>query len=532
MTFTMDTQFNKLLSSPAGKQWSSLQPAPHHGINLPLFSLHSAKSCGIGEYTDLLPLIDYCKETGLKIIQLLPLNDTGLDTSPYSALSANALNPLHLGIASLPFIDNDPSLQQLIEEMQGLNSTFRVSYKQVAPQRDFFLHAYFTRFSKKIIESEAYQQFVQETPWLANYALYKSLKVFSSWSCWENWPEDIRNPTVSSRAKYACKFESEIELHQVIQFLCYQQMKAVKAYAKEKGIFLKGDIPILINRESADVWGERELFDINYAAGAPPDMYAKEGQKWGFPLYNWQAHESHNYAWWRQRLKTASHFYDIYRVDHIVGFFRIWAVPLAQKATDGKFIPEDPSSWIAHGEKIIRMMLEEQTMLPIGEDLGTVPPDVRSCLRTLGVCGTKVMRWERLWDEDRRFIPPQSYILESMTTVSTHDSDTLQQWWIDSPEEAKEYAESKGWEFITPLTPEHHFAILYDSHHTGSFFHINLLNEYLALIPGMTSGNLEDERINKPGIIADTNWSYRFKPSVEEIVSNPSLRTLITDLIS
>jgi 4-alpha-glucanotransferase len=279
------------------------------------------------------------------------------------------------------------------------------------------------------------------------------------------------------------------------------------------------------------VWLHRKIFDLEYSAGAPPDMFSVDGQNWGFPVYNWDALAKQHYRWWKERLKWASRYYHIYRIDHIVGFFRIWTIPRNLDGKSGKFVPEDENLWIDHGQRLIMMMLESNEMLPIGEDLGVVPTTVRECLTTLGICGTKVMRWERKWEEDKRYIPAQEYPIISMTTVSTHDSETLQQWWQMNPQEAQDYAIFKGWHYQPVLSREYHQAILWESHHTASLFHVNPLQEYLALIPGLTQPHLEDERINVPGIVSKKNWTYRFKPSLEELTSNSTLKHCIQEII-
>lgn len=520
-----------ILSTLAAAQWKAVGIKNHHGFDIPLFSLHSKHSCGIGEFTDLLPLIPWCKELGLDVLQLLPLNDTGPETSPFLTLSAYALNPMHLGLEQLPNVQDHSALTTMVRELKQFNKSQHVNYRVLYSSRRAFLHEYFNRFHESIQSSTAFQNFLKDNAWIQGYALFKALKEFSSWSSWEHWPEEVKNPTPASLLKLLNRFESDILFHEIVQFLCFQQLQAVKKAAQEQGVLLMGDIPILINRESADVWLERSLFHLEYAAGAPPDMYSEEGQKWGFPLYNWEEMEKTNYAWWRARLKIAGKFYHLYRVDHIVGFFRIWGIPIHQKAIEGRFIPEDPATWIPHGEKILRIMLEEQSMLPIGEDLGVIPPEVRVCLNRLGVCGTKVMRWERMWNEDRRFINIQDYPPISLTTVSTHDSEPLQLWWSSNQSEAHDYARHKGWTYMPTLTPEQQTAILWDSHHTQSLFHINLLQEYLALIPGMTWSSPAEERINLPGIVSEKNWSYRFRPSVEELVQSNELRMLMKKLL-
>ena len=177
------------------------------------------------------------------------------------------------------------------------------------------------------------------------------------------------------------------------------------------------------------------------------------------------------------------------------------------------------------------MMLNASEMLPIGEDLGVVPPEVRTCLSSLGICGTRVMRWQRRWDEDGQFIAPQDYPIDSMTTVSTHDSETLQHWWKAYPIEAQLFANFKGWSYQPLLSHDHHREILWDSHHTSSLFHINLIQEYLALIPGLSWPTPEEERINIPGLISDRNWTYRLKLPLEELIQQKSLTHLMKELI-
>jgi 4-alpha-glucanotransferase len=501
----------KLLASPAGAQWQKIGVRNHHGVVIPLFSLHGKSSCGIGEYPDLIPIIDWCKEVGFEVVQLLPLNDTGQETSPYSALSAFALNPIHLHLDLPP----QTELPQ------------RIDYKSTLNQKDAFLRNYFALHGSEIMSQDDFRQFKEDQSfWLQDYAVFKALKIFQKWKKWEEWPQEFKN-----NEHLPPEIIKEAEYHQFVQFLCFQQFRDVKRYAAKNNIYLKGDIPILINRESADVWRRPELFSLEFSAGAPPDFYSKEGQNWGFPLYRWDMHEKENYHWWKERLHTAENFYDLYRVDHVVGFFRIWAIPLKLSAKQGFFFPQDNKVWIPQGEQIMRVMLKNSFMLPIGEDLGTVPPEVRECLSRLGICGTKVMRWERHWHGDQSFINPQAYPPESMTTVSTHDSETLHQWWKNQSQEAALYAQSQGWIYTPELSKGQEFSILSASHRSGSLFHINLLQEYLSLIPNLTWPAPEDERINVPGIISDKNWTYRFRPSIEEIIGNEELKQNIKQII-
>lgn len=221
----------------------------------------------------------------------------------------------------------------------------------------------------------------------------------------------------------------------------------------------------------------------------------------------------------------------ISRIDHIVGFFRIWTIPLGKTGKEGAFAPQDEKEWIDHGQKILLMMINACDMLLIGEDLGVVPTEARKCLTALGICGTRVIRWERDWEGDKKFISPSDYLVESMTTVGTHDTETLQQWWKDNSAETQLFARYKGWCYQEHLSREHLKEILWDSHHSASLFHINPLQEYLGLIPGLSWQNPEDERINIPGSVTDRNWCYRLRPSLEELDQQMGLKHLVQELI-
>lgn len=521
-----------LLQSPAGKHWVKIGVRNHHGFVIPIFSMHSRESCGIGEFFDLLPLLPWLKNLGMDIIQTLPINDTGREASPYSALSAYAINPLFLSLSRLPNISHYPSLVEKLAPMQALNSFKKISYPIVQNLKTDFLLEYFYLAFSDFSNTSDYLQFLKDNAkWLEGYALFKSLKIAHAWHCWEDWEPELKDINEEKYQALVKQHPDQVSFHSFVQYLCFLQWKDVKNEANKNRILLKGDIPILINRDSADVWLNRRLFLMDESTGAPPDMYAEEGQNWGFPIFNWPEIEKDDYAWWRERLRVASELYDIYRIDHVVGFFRIWAIKVGDIARNGRFLPENSAEWIGHGKKIMEVMLKSSHMLPIAEDLGTVLPEFRACLASLGICGTKVMRWERKWHEEGQpFIDPAEYPSLSMTTVSTHDSETLQLWWKNQYEEAQKFAQFKRWEYSPILSKEQQKAILRDSHHSGSLFHINLLQEYLTLLPEMSWPNLEDERINVPGVVSDNNWSYRFRPSVEEIVNSAPLRQLILEI--
>lgn len=520
-----------IASTPAAPHWSAVGIHHHHGIGVPLFSLHS-DGRAIGNYRDLIPLIIWCKEVGFDVIQLLPLNDTGHETSPYSAISAFALNPLHLDLQVLPYLHDDTTLLLALKEEPRLPAdTLRVDYEGVRRFHESFLSRYIERWGERLAEDPQWQEFMTKMPWLESYALYKALKAAHSWRSWECWDNGAMAPSPEGYRLLLQRHQATVFYHSMIQFLCWRQWEEVRNCATTHGVLLKGDLPILINRDSADVWHHRHLFDLTLSAGAPPDMYSAEGQNWGIPLYRWYEEGTRLFTWWRERLQSAEKLYHLYRLDHLVGFFRIWAIPPGLSGRDGSFVPSDWTLWIPDGEKRLRHLLASTLLFPIGEDLGVVPQQVRACLGRLAICGTKVMRWERDWGEhEGPYLDTATYSPLSLTTVSTHDTETLRQWWRHNQDDAKLLASTYEWEYQEELTPDLLRAILHLSHHSSSLWHINLLSEYLGLSPELSWPDPDDERINTPGTCLPTNWSFRLRPSVEALVSDKALAETIREL--
>jgi 4-alpha-glucanotransferase len=505
---------------PARTEWQKIGMHHHHGIALPLGAIRNLQNSGTGEFLDLIPLITWCKEIGFDTIQLLPINDSGSDPSPYSALTSLALHPIYLTLRELPYLDKFPELQKELTALQSCNSSAKVCYHKVLASKIAFLRDYYKKAFPLIASLPSYKEFAKQQ-WLHWYALYKCHKETEKGKAWWNWSSELIKPS-----------DEELQFHYMVQYLAFTQWELVKEHAEKNAVFLKGDLPILLNRDSSDVWQHKELFNFDYSAGAPPDMYSQAGQNWGFPLYNWDVEENQGFAFWKERLKIAEKLYHIYRLDHIVGFFRIWAIPMNRPATEGFFLPKDSNLWIPQGEKILSMMLDSSTMLPIGEDLGAVPAEVRATMMRLGIPGTKILRWERYWGQGDAFIDPKSFSPLSMSSVSTHDSETLAEWWEKYPQDSSVYAATLGLTDSQTLDPVHREAILRVCHSSNSLFHINLLQEYLGMFEELSWENPEDDRINIPGQVLDANWTYRFKPTLQEITEHAKLQSFMKELRS
>ncbi len=475
---------------------------------------------------DLIPLISWLKEVHFDLLQLLPLYDTHGGASPYAPVSSCALNPIYLNLNDLPNAKRSDKREEVLSRLSELNPLPRVDYALVDQLKTAFLDDYVLNEGEEFFQSRSFEQFVCSQSWLKPYALYKALSSLSGTSDWKKWKQQWRDPSGNWDRLYE-DHRQMLDKHCLIQYFCALQMGEVKKFADSEGVLIKGDCPILIGKESADVWADRSLFKVDYRAGAPPDYYNPDGQDWGFPLYRWEAHVAQGFAWWKNRLAALEPFCHLYRLDHVVGFYRIWA-----KWSEGKsgFIPEDSSVWISDGESRLKILLESSDLLPIGEDLGTVPKEVKKSLKHLGICGTKVLRWET--EASGKYIPFEEYEPLSMSTLSTHDSETLASWWKTHREDARNFSLFMGWEDESELTFARHLHVLKACHATPSLFHINLIQEYLSLFDELSHSDPADERINTPGVDSADNWTYRLRPTIEEIRSHQELQKVMQEISS
>lgn len=427
------------------------------------------------------------------MVQLLPLYDTGDDPSPYNAVSANALNPIYISLHALPGIPLEP--------LQKLNALERFDYSFILKAKLALLKAHFQE-NRNTFNKEKEEAFLIRFPWVNAYAQFKS----------QDAPED--------KSFYIW-----------LQSIAYGQMHAVKMHAESKKVFIKGDIPILVSPQSIDVKTHLDIFDLSLIAGAPPDFYNEEGQRWGFPLYKFEAQVANGFAFWKERLRSAKEIFHLYRLDHIVGLFRAWGIPPGKKPIEGHYVPEERYKWRYQGETQLKTLIEASSMLPVGEDLGIIPYETREVMAALGIPGTKVIRWERDWTGDLHFIPYADYPVASMTTVSTHDSEPVISWWKYHPTDAEAFAHFKGWHYTSHLSEQHQIDILRDSHTTPSLLHINLLQEYLSLFPDLQYADESLWRINTPGTVSPLNWSVRYRPFIEELQEHLALSQLMKGLI-
>jgi 4-alpha-glucanotransferase len=321
------------------------------GIAIPVFSLRSENSFGVGEFTDLKLLADWCGAVGLKLIQILPINDTiatktWVDSYPYAAISAFALHPIYLNLATVATAANQWMVADLEAERVRLNKLDALDYEAVMSAKLGCLRKLFEAQKAHTFEGKDYQLFFQENkPWLVPYAAFSALRDKFATPELSRWPQFKR---YDARA-IAAEFRTDETLRQAaffyyfLQFHLHSQLQDAANYAHSHGIILKGDIAIGVSRNGADAWQAPELYHMEMQAGAPPDLFGIKGQNWGFPTYNWPRMKATGFAWWKQRFEQMGNYFDAFRIDHILGFFRIWSVPMsAVEGILGYFAPALP----------------------------------------------------------------------------------------------------------------------------------------------------------------------------------------------
>jgi len=422
----------QLLNSACKDKWKRIGVNKRAGVVVPLFSVYSQKSIGTGDLDDLRLLIDWAKETGNSIIQLLPLNEVGSTFCPYDSISSFALEPVYISLEKIPKKHKntfEAKIEKLKEEF--LRSKTYVDYR-IKKAKLQLLWDMFIAEGEDV--SDELRKFIEDNIyWLQDFALFKVIKEYQSGKAWDEWEDKYKYRNQVALENFKKKHKREINFQMWVQWWLYKQFKEVKRYAKSKKIFIKGDLPILVSRDSADVWAHPEFFKLEYASGAPPDMYAAKGQRWGMPTYNWEKISADGYRYLKEKLKYAEGFYDILRIDHVVGLFRIWSIPshepLENKGLNGFFDPKEEGKWGEHGRKILSVMLENTDMLLCAEDLGIIPKVCPDTLKELCIPGNDVQRWVKDWKVKHDFLLPQDYRALSVAMLSTHDTTNWPAWW-------------------------------------------------------------------------------------------------------
>lgn len=306
------------------------------GTQVPVFSLRTRKSAGIGDFGDLKTMIDFVASTGQKVLQLLPINDTTIthtwtDSYPYSCISVFAIHPQYADLHALPELKNAKARAEAEKTRAELNALDKIDYEKVNDFKINYLRQIFNQEGEKMMKTAEYKAFFQASElWLVPYAQYSYLRDKNGTADFNQWPDhqvwDEAERKVLADPKTAAY--KNVAFFYFVQFVLDRQMQEAHEHAKAKGVILKGDIPIGVNRNGCDVWTEPKYFNLNGQAGAPPDDFSANGQNWGFPTYNWFEMLKDGCQWWNRRFQNMARYFDAYRIDHVLGFFRIWEIPV------------------------------------------------------------------------------------------------------------------------------------------------------------------------------------------------------------
>lgn len=424
--------YSHFLNTKTSEKWQRIGLKRRAGVIAPLFSIYSANSIGIGELPDIKMLVKWCQKTGISLIQLLPMNDVGYDFAPYNSASSFALDPMYLSINDLKNVNLNLFKKELRELKKFIPAgKEKVNYKIKYEKIKLLYKIYKVSYLNGIKKFEEYKK--DNIYWLKDYALFRVLKDIHQSRSWEDWDDKYKYRDEIALSEIESEFSERINFYYWLQWQLFEQFKAVKKYAKERNILLMGDLPFLVSRDSADVWVHKNYFKLDFSSGAPLDMYFAIGQRWGMPTYNREELQNDNYIYLKEKLSYAENFYDMYRIDHFVGFFRLWSIaqdcPLESGGLNGLFDPIDENIWEDTGKKLLDVMIENSSMLPCAEDLGTIPDCSPKVLWEYGIPGMNVQRWLKDFNGSDNFINSEHYRINSISTISTHDSSTIIDWW-------------------------------------------------------------------------------------------------------
>jgi 4-alpha-glucanotransferase len=536
------------------------------GVLAPLFALRGENDLGIGDTAALREFIDWAAGIGFKLVQLLPINEVGADNSPYNAISAMAIEPttLHLAPNSPEDLTRE-DFERLIADVDlpGLRRG-PVKYRHVKKVKWDLLEKAFANFSEHAREERqsAFQTFCEEeSAWLRDYAFFRVLVQENNGSAaWDRWPAQHQTRERARSWPHELPPDRQAVLRRCEEFFCFvqwiahQQWRAIKSYAEERGVALMGDIPFGVSYYSADVFARPDEFVLDWSGGAPPEPTFKDdaftqkwGQNWGIPLYRRSAMRANNFQWWRERVRAVRRIFHLFRIDHVQGFYRIYAFPWRPRLnkeflplderqmlerTGGRaphFVPRDDNTPEnrelnkREGEEYLRVVLEEAGIgRVIGEDLGVVPEYVRPNLRSLGIAGFKIPQWESY---NGMIIPGEAYERFSIATYATHDHEPVRALWneafghpaSDTGAQARATLEKIALfaglnSKLAELDFEKDFypAIMEALFRCDSWIAMVMLTDLLA----------RTYRFNIPGTKANLNWTRRTQRSIAQLSSS------------
>jgi len=480
------------------------------GLLIPLFSVRTPASWGVGEIPDLVPFARWASSCGASVVQVLPVHEASRgQNSPYGALSAFAIDPVYAAIEALEDFEDAGGLSRLSpaerDELEHLRAAPAILWPRVRALKTralgiafrHFLEKEWKRHGRRTSELEAFR--TEHAGWLDEYALFVALHD----DCyrgkeWTSWPASQRDRDPAALAEARTALSERILYHAWVQWQLDAQWSQARRVANAGGVQLMGDLPFMVAGDSADVWSRPQDFRMDARVGVPPDAFSETGQDWGLPVYRWDVMAQGGHVWMTERARRSAELYDAYRVDHVVGLYRTYyRVP---GGSPPAFIPATEPEQVKNGEAMMAVFSRGARV--IAEDLGVVPDFVRASLVRLGIPGYRVLRWEK---DGQVFRDPKAWPAASVATTGTHDTESLADWYDALPAaERKAFLAIPGLASLRERAPKRFDAAVRDAvlelcYQSGSDLVLLPLQDALG----------KRERVNTPGTVSEVNWSYR-----------------------
>ena len=506
------------------------------GLLVPLFACPSSLSWGVGDIGDIEMIAAWLAAAGQRVLQLLPINEMAPgQQSPYSAISAMAIDPIYIRVTDVTDFNAIGGESWLSEpdraRLDAARGAPRIDYAAVRALKRTALRAAFARFfeaewCRDTERARALRLFLsQQAWWIEDYSVFRAIHARDAERPWTEWPAEWQRREPAAINTIRRELAREVLYYQYLQWQAALQWQ--RARARAHGVQLFGDLPFMVDGDSADVWARQHQFRLDATLGVPPDAFSASGQDWGMPVYRWDVIAGEDYRWLRERARRSADLYDGYRVDHLVGFYRTYGRPV--DGSKAFFTPADQPSQVALGERILGLLRAARAEI-IAEDLGTVPDFVRESLARLAIPGFCVFRWERYWHTDGQpFRDPGAYPALSVATSGTHDTEPMIVWWEHASEDERQKVSSLP--TIQRIAADADFAHApYDTKVRDV-----LLESLFAARSQILVLPIQDvfgwpDRINEPATIGDHNWTFRLPWHTDRLADVPEARECQTRL--
>jgi 4-alpha-glucanotransferase len=492
----------------------------HAGVIIPLSSIPSRRSWGIGEISDLPDFGRWLSHAGLDVVQLLPVYEMEhAHNSPYAALTAMAIDPVFVSLADHPdFLDaggEEALAPDARDALADARKATGVNYAAARHAKTAALRASFECFNsgRAAARKDDFEAFLaRDAWWLDDYTLFRALHDENGERYWRDWDPGVRDRRDDALRAVRARLSGPIRYYAYVQWIADEQWR--RARRDNGSVHIYGDFPFMVSGHSADIWSRQHDFRLDASVGVPPDATSPEGQDWGLPVYRWDVSAATDHEWLRLRARRAAALFDGFRVDHLVGFFRtyVW-----ERDGSAAFSPPDESDQLRQGESILNVLRGAGADI-VAEDLGTVPDFVRESLERLRVPGLKVLRWERWWDEpEQEFRDPADYPPVSVAMTGTHDTETLAEWWDAATVDERRLCAAVPSMRAAGLTSQAFSPAVRDALIRGLF----AAPSQLVLLPVQDIFGWR-ERINIPGLVGAGNWTWRLPWPVENLLVEPT----------